>query len=237
MITASSLYRFPEYRYASSSDCLTYGTLRQFYEPSKPLLDLFQKSPVSPEVRVHSDPEFLTLTYGDNVKQKANLQRLQKGDFLFFLARLVPFSNGRFSQSKAIFALIGYLQIEEVLKESHLPVFNSPAFNQNAHFGRWKADASSLVNFAIFKGSARSLRLYYAVPFNRSLVEQIPFLKADNSQWDWGRTTELGIIGAYTRAARMHIDPTNEKERAQRFWKYIYDTQKWSSTSRASKSC
>ncbi|MDO9128493.1 MAG: hypothetical protein Q7U34_01375, partial [Anaerolineales bacterium] len=227
----------PEQRYKTDRDCLTYGTLRQFYEPTKPLLDLFQKSPVSPELKVHSDPEFLTLTYGDNIKKKTNLQRLQRGDFLFFLARLVPFNNGQFNHSKANFALIGYLQIEEILKESHSSIFDSPVFNQSVHFGRWKADESSFDNFAIFKGSTRSLRFYFAVPFNRRLVELVPILKADNSHWDWKRTTELGTIGANTRAARMHIDPNVNKERAQRFWQHIYNAQKWSSGRHNSKPC
>ncbi|MDI6807351.1 MAG: hypothetical protein QMD14_06155, partial [Candidatus Aenigmarchaeota archaeon] len=44
------------------------------------------------DVRVHSDPEFETFTYGDYPTKKpraALLKCIEKGDFLFFLARLV----------------------------------------------------------------------------------------------------------------------------------------------------
>jgi hypothetical protein len=46
----------------------TYADLRQFNEPGKPMLDLFSKTSIIPQKNVHNDPEFVTMTYGDNIK-------------------------------------------------------------------------------------------------------------------------------------------------------------------------
>lgn len=171
------------------------------------------------------DPEFATFTYGDNVNQKQNLNDLNEGDFLFSLARLVPY-NERFHHNKAIFALIGYLEIAERLDNV---VDVNPAFNQNAHILRWKADSSSFEGFAIFKGSVNSRRFRYAVPFNRKFVEEVSILTANGQRWNWTGKTELSAIGSYTRAVRLHIDPSNDndKMRANRFWHLIRQKQRW----------
>ncbi len=187
---------------------------------------------ISPSEKVHCDPEFITFTYGDNIEQKSNLQDLQTGDFLFFLARLVPYVNTQFQHEKAFFALVGYLEIAEFLNDPNSPLFTSPAFVRNAHVRRWLANPSSFDHFAVFKGSTQSRRFRYAVHFDQKFVEHVPLLKADGSTWNWDRTTELGIIGSNTRTVRMYIDPKTEGGRKQtdRFWRYIWDTQKWNDT-------
>ena len=219
----------PEYAPVDSNEKLSFADLRQFNFPDRPLLALFSEVSISPTDKVHSDPEFITLTYGDNIKQKSNLQGLQTGDYLFFLARLVPYINTQFKPEKAFFALVGYLEIAEVLNDPHSPLFTSPAFAQNSHVRRWLANPSSFDNFAIFKGSTKSRRFRYAVHFDRKLVEHIPLLKADGSTWDWDRTTELGIIGSNTRTVRMYIDPKAKdgQKQAKKFWRYIWEAQKW----------
>ena len=168
------------------------------------------------------------MTYGDNIKQKSNLCKLQDGDFLFFLARLVPYDE-KFDYSKAIFALIGYLEIGEWLNNPDNPLFLSPAFIRNAHIRRWRIAPSSFTNFAILKGSANSRRFRYAIPFDHEFVEFVPILKADGSRWQWGRTSDLGVIGSNTRAVRMHIDPRmdEDQKRAKRFWRHIWRLQEW----------
>jgi hypothetical protein len=215
----------PEHHTSYSDEFLTFGDLRQFYAPQRSLTELFPETLVDSKIKVHNDPEFATFTYGDNIKQKRPLSLLREGDFLFFLARLVPY-DGRFYHNKAIFALIGYLEIAERI-DSIEEI--GPAFSQNAHVLRWKVDPANFDEFIIFKGSANSRRFRYAVPFDKSFVEEVPILAANNQPWKWERTTELGVIGSYTRAVRMHIDPSHDrdKERSDRFWQRVWQQQKW----------
>lgn len=222
------LVPIPEYNAQDSDKLLAYADLRQFNELDKPLLELFSKVSIPPREKAHYDPEFDTWTYGDNVGQKGNLQDLRIGDVLFFLARLVPYDGQQFNHHKALFALVGYLEVAERLDDPSNPLFISPAFIRNAHVRRWMVEPSSFANFAIFKGSVNSRRFRYAVPFNREFVKRVPILKADGREWQWGRTTDLGIIGSNTRTVRMHIDPgTSEgQERTERFWGYIWESQK-----------
>jgi len=221
----------PEYEPPDSDHFLTYADLRQFNHPTpnKAMLDLFSQPRIPPQTKVHNDPEFVTLTYGDNIEQKSNLRDLRAGDFLFFLARLVPYDGQQFNCSQAIFALVGYLEIAEWLNNPDTPLFSSPAFIRNAHVRRWMVDQASFMRFAIFKGSVNSRRFRYAVPFDREFVEHVPILKVNSSRWNWERTTELGIIGSNTRTVRMHIDPKTDEgyKRAERFWRHVWKAQKW----------
>ena len=207
---------------------MTYADLRQFNDPDIPLFDLFASPAISPSKRVHNDPEFATFTYGDNLGKKGGLSQLRAGDFLFFLARLVPYVEQQFDKQNAIFALIGYLEIEECFDTSDDPMFNSPAFNRNAHVMRWVNNPVSFTDYAVFKGSINSRRFHTAVPFDRKFVEHIPILKKDRTTWEWGKQTDLRTIGSNTRAVRMHIDPKKDKKRAKRFWKRIWKLQNWS---------
>ena len=220
----------PEYEPLDSQEVLSFDDLRQFNHPDKPLLDLFPRPAISLAEKVHNDPEFLTFTYGDNIQQKGKLRDLQPGDFLFFLARLVPYNNNRFEHEKAYFALVGYLEIAELLKDPDSPFFTSPAFARNAHIRRWRVNPASFDKFVVFKGSNNSRRFKYAVPFDQRFVEDVQLLDAHGKPWEWGRTTDLGVIGSYTRTARMHIDleTTEGREQAERFWNTIWEAQKWS---------
>ena len=210
------------------SDCddgLTYANLRQFNSPNTPLFNQFANPAVSPSENVHDDPEFATFTYGDNLR-KGGLRQLQEGDFLFFLARLVPYAD-QYDNKNGIFALIGYIEIAECLDNSDDPMLTSPAFNRNAHVRRWVNIPASFADYAVFKGSTNSRRFHTAVPFDREFVEHVPILKKDGAAWEWGWSTELGVIGSNTRAVRMHIDPKTDGARAKRFWERIWKLQRW----------
>ena len=210
------------------SDCddgLTYADLRQFNSPNTPLFNQFANPAISPSENVHDDPEFATFTYGDNLR-KGGLRQLQEGDFLFFLARLVPYAD-QYDNKNGIFALIGYIEIAECLDNSDDPMLTSPAFNRNAHVRRWVNIPASFADYAVFKGSTNSRRFHTAVPFDREFVEHVPILKKDGAAWEWGWSTELGVIGSNTRAVRMHIDPKTDGARAKRFWERIWKLQRW----------
>ena len=200
----------------------------QFYDPNKQLLDRFEKPATSSSDRVHNDPEFATFTYGDNTRKKSALRQLERGDLLFYLVRLVPYEEQQFNTDRAIFALIGYLEIDERLDDPANPLFTSPAFNRNAHVRRWANDSASFGDFVVFKGSTKSRRFRYAVPFDREFVEYVPILTGERAAWKWGRTSDNGVIASYTRTARRHIDPSTEPQRAERFWTRIRESQRCS---------
>ena len=68
------------------------------------------------EVRAHNDPEFHTFTYGDyptKSPRAANLKRIEPGDILVFLARLVLWGGGRYLGPPGFF-LVGYFEIKQI---------------------------------------------------------------------------------------------------------------------------
>jgi hypothetical protein len=102
------------------------------------------------------------------------------------------------------------------------------------------AQPSSFTNFVIFKGSVNSRRFRYAVPFDREFVEHVPILMADGDKWQWEQKTDLSVIGSNTRTVRMHINPSTSegRKRAERFWQYVWESQKYQTTKRVlSKDC
>ena len=131
---------------AATDDGCTFGDLRQFNVPNARLTELFISQNVSPAMNVHNDPEFATFTYGDSPEVKHGLAPMTKDDFLFFLARLVPCRNQQYQNDEAIFALIGFLEIEEAIplpSDTTIdPFLTSPAFNRNAHVRRWINDST-----------------------------------------------------------------------------------------------
>ena len=218
---------------ASSDDGFTFADLRQFYAPDTPLIKRFSSLRISPATKIHNDPEFATFTFGDSPMVKPGLQPMAKGDFLFFLVRLVPYRNQQYEPDEAIFALIGFLEIDEIMSlpfdATADPLLTSPAFNRNAHVIRWLNDrVPDDDGYVVYKGSIDSRRFHTAVKFDREFVEDIPLLTAASAPWNWGTNTPLGVISSYTRTARLHIDPNADAERAAQFWTHIWESQQWS---------
>jgi hypothetical protein len=193
-------------------------------------------------MRTHNDPEFVTFTYGDfptTVPRASNLQRLECEDQLFFLARLVRWSKGNFT-SEAGFYLIGFLDIEHVYDELELSgMVQSRRFGsdfekirRNGHMIHardypevWLRESSSSW---VFKGSDKSKRFRYAVPFDRALAEEI-MLDARGNELKWPENqTELQRIGSYTRSCRI----IENQDRIDRLWKTIRSYSEYDSTKR-----
>ena len=170
--------------------------------------------------RAHNDPEFDRFTYGDypTVSPRvANLKKIEIGDYLFFLARLVKWENGKFT-SKAGFYLIGFFEIEDILKEVVTNPTNSELvnFSSNVHIKRGLWNPAFWNGFWVFKGSKKSMRFKQAIPFSKEFVEAVlTDSRRGKLLWSPGRT-ELQIIGSYTRACRI-IDG----EKIGIFWKLI----------------
>jgi hypothetical protein len=202
-----------------------YRDLKSFHDPN---CDLTKYIPARLwDIPTHNDPEFETLTYGDNCgwsPRAAALKGMVPGDCLFFIVRLERWRSssptGEFG-----FYLIGFLEIEEVFANvTERP--DGAAMNcigRNAHVRRGLTNQKYLDGFWVFAGSQNSRRFKKAVPVTRDLCEQV-FVAADGTPWRWeGGRTDLQVIGSYTRSCRCVINPaiSGQGERAGRFWEWI----------------
>ena len=173
------------------------------------------------ECRVHNDPEFISFTYGDFPEthpRSANLKYLSKGDYLFFLARLVSYDKGKFLD-KSGFYLIGFFEIEKILRN----ITRKPSekylrlFGRNAHIkrGLWKPTAYA--GSWVFKGSKNSRLFKYAVPFTRELAEKI-ISDSKGANWEWPKNrTDLQVIGSYFRSCRR----IEKRETIRLLWEWV----------------
>lgn len=172
---------------------------------------------------MHNDPEFVTNTYGDTPdKRSANLKRLNKGDTLYYLARLVEWDNGNWG--KAGFYLIGSLVLDKIIKKSDLE--KNPDLIQtvknNAHVKRWliKPDAEP-DNLWVLVGSDQSKRFVHAVPFDKNIVQKV-LLRRDGAQIKFKQgKSDLQTIGEDTRPCRIIDDPARIKileEHVKEYW-------------------
>jgi len=178
----------------------------------------------NPELYVHHDPEFRTMTFGDYMFKKngkrnnrvANVLKLQQKDFLFFFASLSNEKDRRKRKTTGLF-LIGYFEIRQILpyKEAR----SSTIVKQNAHRLREKDKG-----YIIWKGTKRSSLLEYAVPMSKGNVDSyLRTSRGDYLPWDSedknGRTrTDLEVINSSTRASRL-IQP----EFREMFWKIVIE--------------
>jgi hypothetical protein len=159
----------------------------------------------------HNDPEFETYTYGDYPTchaRAANLKRLNKGDYIFFYARLVPWNRGKFN-NKAKFCIIGFIEIYKIYKN----ITKRPSENEfreianNAHVIRGEVNSFFYDGFWIFKGSPKSMRFNRAVTFNRLLITECGIKDAKGREIEWGRfSSELAAIGSYFRSSKLIVD-------------------------------
>ena len=211
----------PEGDGVGASHLLSYGDLTSFNRPGDSLRPFIPQRLWSQPC--HSDPEFETFTYGDNCDRSpraAALKRVEPGDYLFFLARLVEYHNHAFS-SQAGFYLIGFLEVEEVLPALR----QAPApgtleqIRKNAHVRRALDDSNGWNGFWLFRGSAGSRRFRYAVPMTAELA-QATLTDSRGGPWQWGKgRTPLQVIGSYTRSCRCILDETDPAQEGRlRVW-------------------
>lgn len=171
----------------------------------------------SHDLRAHNDPEFETFTYGDyptTIPRASNLRRIRKGDYLFFLARMIEWKKGSFSGA-AGFYLAGFLEIENIAKEITARPADSiyQEIRNNVHMKRAEWDPVWYDGFWIFKGSKRSKRFRRAVPFTRDFADRILLGREGNRlRWKTMRS-DLQSIGSYTRACRI----VEDRERIDEF--------------------
>ena len=192
-----------------SNHSVRYRDMRSYYHPDQDLLRYV------PQHRwnniCHNDPDFDSLTYGDNGTngRSSALTQMKRGDALLFLARLDLCINGERTRRSG-FYLIGGL----VVHHAGFITVNSPErhrFSNNTHMFRGDAQ------FFGIAGSDRSRRFERAVPINKKSCDRV-FRDKNGNRWTWteGRS-ELARIGSYTRACRCMLDtayPEQEKRTA-----------------------
>ena len=174
----------------------------------------------------HNDPEFATYTYGDypaHHPRAANLKKLEKGDWLFFFARLVPWSKER-NLGKPKFGLIGFIEIEGVYKNilQKPPKSTFKEIRNNAHIIRAESNDFFYDGFWIFRGSKNSSRFRRAVIFDRNFITQCGITDVKGQEIEWERfSSELAAIGSYFRSSRL-ID---SEEQIHFFWHKVLNEQ------------
>lgn len=164
--------------------------------------------------RSHYDPEFITPSYGDVPRTNArasNLLNVKKDDILLFYARLVEWSNGRFHRNQSGMYFIGYIEVSEI----HGDITERPKrdtfkrISRNAHIIRAEC-LDDYNGFHVFRGSRKSRRFTYALPFNRSVIRRFRLSDANGEPIKWNRyKSENSAIGAYFRSVRQ-IDSSRQ---------------------------
>lgn len=96
---------------------LRLGSERLYDELRNPLATLGQVLPSHLQgQRMHLDPNFATLTYGDQGRRASRLSELASGDLLVFYASLRDISDGAL-----VYALIGLFVIDEIVAAANVP--------------------------------------------------------------------------------------------------------------------
>ncbi len=201
----------PEQPLEPGPNSVRYRDLKSHYDPSRSLAQWLPERAL--DDATHFDPEFVTNTYGDNcdrAPRAAALKAMQPGDLIFFLARLANWNGGNFSGQYG-FYLIGFLEIENILRSAYRPPDDDALarFAANAHVRRAMNDRRNWDGFWVFAGTDRSQRFNYAVPVDRTFADTVlRTATGDRYAWPAGRT-ELQVIGSYTRACRRIIAPAD----------------------------
>ena len=219
----------PEDRQIDGAHGVQYRDLRSFYSPTEDLSEFIPDRFL--DVTTHNDPEFDSFTYGDNCDVNARaraLRGVERGDFLFFLARLQNYRKELAELtplSEFGFYFVGFIHVDRIYRSvtDPLSTLDLEPINLNAHVRRAMTDDSLWDSFWVFCGSSWSRRFKKAVPVTRELCEKI-FTSADGSPWRWGGgRTDLQVIGSYTRTCRCAIDPSapDGLERESVLWDWI----------------
>ena len=216
------------------SGVVRYRDLRSHCEPGA---DLLRYVPLARHGQAcHSDPEFATLTYGDNVGgggRAANLRHAERGDALLFLVRLQRWradGAGEPARTREFsFGRIGGLRVGEVYANVQAPPEGEGAarIGRNAHVVRAQSsgDWEKWGGFHVFAGDERSRRFERAVPVTRDLCDAVLRDKS-GAPWEWPpHRTELSVIGSYTRTCRAVLDDAvpEEAERIARLRAWVAD--------------
>ncbi len=122
--------------------------LERFYDELRSALGALQQSLPAHLAgrRMHLDPDFTNLTYGDQGRRAKRIQELGRGDLLVFYASLRDIDGGNL-----VYALIGLMVIERIVRAVDVA---ESLWSTNAHTRRIPA-ATDIIVRAMSEGSGR----------------------------------------------------------------------------------
>jgi hypothetical protein len=125
--------------------------------------------------RMHLDPDFEHLTYGDKPPRMNRMRELKKGDLLVFYAGLRSIHP---ADTELVYALIGLYVVQESLPPTEVAESRR---HENAHTRRAELDASHLV---IRAQPGRSGRFDKCIPIGK-LIDGYYYVREDICN-EWG---------------------------------------------------
>lgn len=173
----------------------------------------------------HNDPEFDTFTYGDVIKnsRSRNLLKIEKDDYIFFLARLTPYKNGRYTKIEGNFYFIGFFQVEGLYQTKQELEENEEKIKENAHYKRYRLNFEKVGSFFILKGDIeKSKRFKHPIRVDRSFCD-IFLTDVYGRAFKWKDDSKFDnqVIGSYTRTIRSVLDSERNPENFHKFFSYL----------------
>jgi putative DNA base modification enzyme with NMAD domain len=201
---------------------------------------------------VHNDPDLVNMTYGNGMSPRAALlEKVAKGDWVAFYARLTPIKRGKTVKREAGFYIVAAFEVKNIIRE--LPHVKGTAETrrksilkqygrrlghrilENAHTRHWLLSPKFSDRMRmIIVGGRRSRRFVKPIPLTRALCEGC-FKDKNGKPWKWDKSkSELQTIGSYLRSIRMAEVSTKlinlfldrERLRPPRLYSYIVATDK-----------
>lgn len=141
----------------------------------RPFIEYFQAGKDKEQHKdcpIHTDPDFVTYTYGDGNSTKQTLVNLEKGDYLVFYAMLKGYD---FTMPPALY-VIGYFEVEYSLLAVEQDQYEllTEDFGQNFHIKNKEIFDRDIANpknkgLKLVKGTANSRLLKYAYLISRTI--------------------------------------------------------------------
>lgn len=209
----------PEEGHDVSSICPYLPTYRELFKDDERVLQLIpdeyeyrgKKYNVC-DLRVHHDPEFKTFTYGDyphkrEAKGRASkLAKLNKGDLLFFFARLTEIKNQK-PTDKAEPFFIGFFEIDQIKPQvTEISKELLQTYERNVHVIRVQHDSHYLDDGSwLCKGSTESRLFQHPVKFTREITEQVVLYNNKGIRFTWSDNSSRFRVqqGGRTRPCRF----------------------------------
>lgn len=140
--------------------------------------------------QMHLDPDFETLTYGDQgARRGASLLKFKQGDLLVFYAGLKPIHK---SKQKLIYALVGIFVVNEIVMAKDIP---QNKWRENAHTRKTNPGAMDVVVRAQPSGSGR---LKHCIPIGE--YRERAYRVRKDILVDWGG---LSVLDGYIQRSAV----------------------------------
>ncbi|MDP2301054.1 MAG: hypothetical protein Q8N03_01355 [Ignavibacteria bacterium] len=175
----------------------------------------------------HNDPDFVNLTYGDGYTSRSgNLQHVDDGDIILFLARLYDYDNVKkiYLKSSSLY-FIGKFKVEQNL-EYPGPDFDGTVerrVKQNAHYKKLKVGFKGKFRVIVGakEGSYRFLKAIKITPEIAALLFNSAYDKKEDTFIGQGKTVKnkngkerkFNNFPQITRSIQYFLDDKNKTDK------------------------